>query len=352
MSTRSKLVIAAGLLAAVLAGCGNWPDQQGSAVSLVDANGERAVLEYAKNWSGWEILPSSIWVAQLPAGDTSRFKDARVQNDLQAGGDYYVAERPTDEGSRVVAGQFSTGDEWTLLRRSVRLEGRILREVVLDGDRAVYRTPDGLTVYSLPQRAVLKTVPLAEPAVELLAVGGKYAVIGLDDRYERRALVNLDEGTASEPPAPPDGFDAMYFDAAVSDTALITAGFTEGGEGGVSAAILILDLPAQTWRILADYGSNPGGQVIGRAISVMGADEQVVLVSTTELLSRSLELVDRTTGERTAVTTDTLTTPSCALLRAGRVYWADQTLGAIRAFDVTTHETSTYPTGSPLGPSS
>jgi hypothetical protein len=349
MLKRSRFVIAAGLLVAVLAGCPNLTGPQQSSLSLVDANSQRAVLEYAKNWSGWEILPSSIWVANLPAGDTSRFRAARVQTDLQAAGDFYVAERPTDngKGSRVVAGQFSTGDEWTLLRGNVRLTGRIFRQVMLEGDRAVYRSPAGLTVYSLSQRAVLKTIPLTEPAVELLAVGGKYALIALDQSDNRRALVNLDDGTAAEPPAAPNGFKGFFFDAALSDTALITAALTDESAGPVSAAILILDLPAQTWRILADYGQNPGGHATSRSPAVQGATEQVVLVSLTDGRSqRSFELIDRATGERTAVANLPLE-PSCAILRGNQIYWVDPTLGVIWTYDVTTHATSTYPANLP-----
>ena len=351
MFTRSRIAVTIALFATALAGCGNWPDQGGNALWLIDASRDRAVLEYAANWSGWMIMPSSIWVAPLPAGDASRFKEARVQADLQADGDYYVAERPTDDGSRIVAGRFSTGDEWTLLRRDVRLEGRIFREVVLDGDRAAYRTPDGLSVYSLTQREILQTVPLSEPAVELLAVGGRYALISLDDRYSRYALVDLEDGTSDEPPTAPDGLHAMYYDAALSNAALITAAYREGGDGGASYAILILDLPARTWRVLADYGASPGGLTTSRTLAVLGADQNVVLVSVIGLLgAQSLELIDRATGERSAITAPLPSSPGCALLRAGQVYWVEQTPGVIRAFDVATRQISTYPADPPLTP--
>jgi hypothetical protein len=330
----------------MLADCGSLPGEDDSSLSLVDVSGGQAVLEYAKHWNGWETLPSSIWLAGLSTGDTSRFKGARVQYDLQASGDYYVAERPSDDGksSRVVAGQFSTHEEWTLLERRAQLGGRYLREVVLDGSRAVYRSDDGLTVYDLPGRAVLQTVPLPEPPVELLAVGGKYAVIALDPSYSQYRLVNLEDGLVAEPPAAPNGFSAMFFDATLSDTALLTAGTIEEGGQSRGAAILELDLPGQTWHILADYGPNPGGDPTSRALGVRGADEHVVLVSVIEpLAGTTLELLARATGERTVITTESLaTTPLCALLRAGRVYWVNPLLGAIQAVDTATGETSLH----------
>jgi hypothetical protein len=332
------------VLTTSLIGCGNpWADD--SSLSLVDAGNDRAVLEYARHWSGWEILPSSIWVADLNAGETSRFKAAHKQADLQAGGDYYVAERASDngQGSLIVAGQFSTGDEWTLRERDVALKGRLLRQIVLDGDRAVYRTDSGLTIYGLPERAVRKTLTLAVTPVELLAVGGHYAVISTNAQSGGNALVNLDDGSITEPPAAPDNYAPQYFDAAVSDSGLVTGASKSNG----AEAVLVLDLPAQTWRVLAEF-THLSGAIATGALVVRGADESVVLVSQSEQFSQqSLELVDRATGARTAVTTALTLDPFSALLRDGRVFWIDRAASVIGTFDVTTHVQMAYPMNFP-----
>jgi hypothetical protein len=341
MSGRIGLVSAIGLLGVFLLGCGDL--DQGSSLGLVDANESRAVLEYAEKWSGWEILPSSIWTAELAGGAMSRLKSSRVQAGLQASGDYYVAEVPTDsgDGSRIVAGQFSADDEWTVYSGSVRLTGRIYPQVALDGTRAVYRTPGGLVVYDLAQRSVAKTIGLATPPVELLAVGGSYAAIMLDTVSGRVLLVNLEDGTSFEPPDGPEGLQAAFWDAAISDTELVTGAYSP--EADLRAAILALDLTSRTWRVVADYGRSPSWGLLGWSVAVQGADDDVVVVlQVGSPWQRALELVDRTTGTRTQIASGALDAPSCALLRNGRVYWLDTRQGAIQVYNVATGLPGTY----------
>ncbi len=348
MGRRSGLMIAVVSLGVFLLGCGDL--DEGSSLALIDAHDSRAVLEYAEQWSGWEILPSSIWTAELPGGAMSRFKTSRVQADLQARGDYYVAEVPTDggDGSRIVAGQFSTDEEWTLYSSSVRLTGRIYRQVVLDGERAVYRTTGGLVVYHLVQRSVTKTIDLPTPPVELLAAGGSYAAITLDTLTGRTLLVNLEDGTSFEPPSGPEGLQAAFWDAAITDTELVSGAYSN--EVDARAAILALDLTDRTWRIVADYGRSPSWGLLGWSVAVQGADDQVVRVTQVgSPWQQALELVDLVTGTRTQIASGALTAPSCALLRGGRVYWLATVRGAIQVYDVATGLPGTYLLDLPAG---
>jgi hypothetical protein len=336
MYARSCFMLLGVFLLSMLTGCPN-PWAANGSLFLVDASKDRAVVEYDRQWDGMETGPSSLWLVDLNGGDATRFKAARKQF-VQAGGDYYVAELVGDHDvlQSVVAGQFSTADEWKLFEPDAESES--YGGVLLDGSRAVYCTPDGLAIYGLPERAIRKTVPVSEAVAFLDAVGGKYALTCLESG---EALVNLDDGSVSALPAAPNDFTPEYLGAVLSDNALITSAAIFG-QNEISQAILILDLPGQTWRVLADYGRTSGILVSG-GVGVYGADDNFVLVSRIEQFwKESYELVDRATGERTIVATNLPVVPSIPLLRDGRVFWIDQTASVIRSFDSATHETRAY----------
>ncbi|MEW6251983.1 MAG: hypothetical protein AB1716_15180 [Planctomycetota bacterium] len=326
-------------LALLPGGCPGNADSE-SALRLLDVNSGQAVLQYYNAWNGWETLPSSIWLADLAEGTTRRVEPALVQYGLQAAGDFYIAERPADDGarSRVVAGQFSTGDEWTVVTRDEALGGRYFPAAALDGERVVVRVPAGLLIYGLSSRTARQTVPLTEPAVELLAAKGSQALVSFSSSYTAYALVNLADGELTELPDAAEGYTPRYANAFVSDSELIAPAFVPEGETTVRQAVLRLDLATSTWETLFDYGPGPSET---RVVGLFGVDDEGALVFVAEgPWDWTLELLARDGGRAIVARLVLSDWPATAVLRDGRISWLSHSQRAVMTYEVGTAKTT------------
>ena len=224
---QSKWVVSVVLAAAVTlsSGCG-LIEEDSTLLSFLGVVGDRAYFEYYNEYSGWVVLPSSIWEVDLTSGDTKKIAATGVRYDTQISDDFYVAERPTDDdkGSRIVAKRISTGEKTVVLERDVQLGGRYDRVFVLVGNRVVALTDDGLLVYDLAANQVENEIDVAGSLVELLAASDEWALVTLNFPYSAdELLVNLSTGDVLTVPAMANGQIGLFFDAAFADDYMFTA---------------------------------------------------------------------------------------------------------------------------------
>ena len=241
-----------------LSGCGFLPGDSGYAYLIGFADG-RAYLEDYEEWSGFVTLPSTIWELDLESAEITQIATARVQYDTQAAGDYYVAERPTEDeqGSQIVAVRISTGDESVVLERDVQLGGRYDRVFVLNGDQVVAITGEGLLLYDLAAQQVGRTIAVDDTLVEIHAASDEWVLVQRDDVYAGdELLINLDNEEVTEVPSPPDDYLGYFFDAVFADEYMFAAGLGQGA--GDAPALLALHLPTMSWEIITEYGASGG----------------------------------------------------------------------------------------------
>ena len=355
MRSRPALVALAVMILVGAGGCIDPSDGQNS-LGLVGIADEGAVLDHYEEWSGWTTLPSTVWQVDTAAGAAEKIGTARPRYDLQAAGDYYVAEYSTDSGSAVMAVQISTGEEITILERDVTLGGRYDRVFVLDGTDAIVLTDDGLLVYDLEERTS-RAISLDADLSRVLAAGDGYALVERGYVYSGdNLLVDLATGDAAEVPALPEGREAYFGDAVIADGTLVTSGRRYSGLNEIGLDIFELNIDSGTWSSLVYYAhdSTDGvtfqsgtakqarlGIAATRLAYVRGASDAHVLVEFVDTWQQTrLDLLDRTTGELTAVAqrTGILTEQYCGLLHDGRVYWIDEAESKLIIHDIASGE--------------
>ncbi|MBP7747145.1 MAG: hypothetical protein KA383_13565 [Phycisphaerae bacterium] len=338
LQTARRMVLSSVLLA-TLTGCGTLFDD--SALFLVGTAGDTVYLQNFGSYSGYTTLPSTLWGLDLSTGDATKLQAARVQYDVQAAGDYFVAERPMNDNhaSRIVAVQISTGAELTILERNVSLGGRYDRAFVLTGARVVARTETGLLVYDLATRAIERTVAVDDPIVEILAADAHWALVTRNSVPSGdHLLVRLDTGAARVIPAEPAGRQALFFDAAIVGEELFTGASLVDENGlAIGNEILALDLDDLTWETWATYDAYTPSRLSSRAVYVCGADETRVLVEyLNPLASDRVEVITRATGARTTLTEQTgiFTSTLNPRLEGDRVYWLSSLPNALVVHDL------------------
>lgn len=338
------------VLAPALAALGGCPisTEDGPTTQLLGIAGNQAYFEHYEEWSGFVTLPSTIWELDLDSGEAEQIQTARVQYDLQVAGDYYVAERPTDDnlGSRIVAVQISTGDEIIVLERDVQLGGRYGRAFALCATRVVAITDDGLLVYDLQTRQVEQTIDVDDELVEIYAASDEWALVVHDAAYsDNELLVNLQTGEVEPIPELPDEYHGLFFEAAFGADSMFTASFREDG-AGEARAVHTLHIPTMTWEMLVDYGESAAPWYATPLTYVRGADETHVLAEYIDRLRETrIELIEIGSGESVLIDrTEGLWGPQyCPQLHANRVYWTDETLGVLVIYDVSTAQRETVP---------
>ena len=348
---QSKWVVSVVLAAAVTlsSGCG-LIEEDSTLLSFLGVVGDRAYFEYYNEYSGWVVLPSSIWEVDLTSGDTKKIAATGVRYDTQISDDFYVAERPTDDdkGSRIVAKRISTGEKTVVLERDVQLGGRYDRVFVLVGNRVVALTDDGLLVYDLAANQVENEIDVAGSLVELLAASDEWALVTLNFPYSAdELLVNLSTGDVLTVPAMANGQIGLFFDAAFADDYMFTASLPSDEAQTDTRAVQALHIPTLTWSVLADYGESSSVAFAPATLVVTGADDTHVLAQhSVPFRQARLDLISRTSGERQEIDQSTgfNVGPWCAHLCEGRVYWIDD---GLVVHDLASGERATTPLNVP-----
>jgi hypothetical protein len=191
-ATRVVLV----LVAAAVLGLGGcpWMWSDGSSLYLLHASDETAYFEHYVEWSGFDVLPSTIWKVDLASGESTRVADAGVRYDTQGNADYFASEQPTNDnqGSRVVATRISTGHEIVVLERDIELGGRYDSVFALLEDRVVALADNGVLVYDLSAEQVDRTIAVTGSLQELLVANEEWALVSRVDGWSKTfLLVNL-----------------------------------------------------------------------------------------------------------------------------------------------------------------
>lgn len=344
----ARRMVLSSLLLATLTGCGTLFED--SALFLVGTAGDTVYLQNFGTYSGYATLPSTVWGLDVTTGDTTKLRAARVQYDVQAAGDYFVAERPINDNqaSRIVAVQISTGDELTILERAVSLGGRYDRAFVLAGTRVVARTDTGLLVYDLPTRTTLRTIAIDDLIVEILAADANWALVTRNSVPSGdHLLVRLDTGAARVVPAEPAGRQALLFEAAIVGDELFTgANVVDENGQAVGNEVLVLHLDDLTWESWAAYDTYTPSLLSTRALYVQGADETRVLVEYLRpSVSDRVEVIDRATGVRTTIHEETGLVSSALgpHLDGDRVYWLSSVPNIIVTYDLSSGDRDVVP---------
>lgn len=298
---------------------------------LTDVSNGHAVLQYYTRYSGFETLPSTVWDVDLDSAQTQKVRNARRRFDLQVSGDFYVAEVPDDDdldGSLVVGGRFSAKREFTVARRNVRLSGRYDRAVALDGSRAVVRTAGGLLVYDLAAESAQNTVEVTDPVAVIHAVGGDHALVVRGSVHSGEVvLVNLSSSAINIPPTVPDGLEPNYFDAVIRDGVVYTGAIRfDSHPAPTQAAIVRFDIEQSAWSVLAVFELDEQSFVSGGVTVDDVSDEYVLAHSLDYATQLDLILIDRRTGECSAIPNPALIPVGCSrVIRGGTIYWVEST---------------------------
>ena len=261
--------------------------------------------------------PCGRWTP--PPARAEKIGTARPRYDLQAAGDYYVAEYSTDSGSAVMAVQISTGEEITILERDVTLGGRYDRVFVLDGTDAI--VPHGRrTPRVRPGRAYLAGRSpwtriyrgYSPPATATRWSNAAYVYSG------DNLLVDLATGDAAEVPALPEGREAYFgecghrgrharhFGAALQWPERDRPRHLRAGHrlGNLEQPDLLRPRLDRRRHLPERHRQEQARLDIAatRLAYVRGASDAHVLVEFVDTWQESrLDLLDRTTGELTAI---------------------------------------------------
>ncbi|MCH8968031.1 MAG: hypothetical protein IIA66_02805, partial [Planctomycetes bacterium] len=133
-----------------LSGCGGTFDETGS-TSIVGVDEDHVFSRHFETYSGWEVLPSSLWSVDIDSGQTRRIQDATIQAGPQAGGDFYVTELKRGDGTRgrLVGVQISTGRRMVIHERDLNWGTSFDTQHLLDGDRVLLLVGAELILYDL-----------------------------------------------------------------------------------------------------------------------------------------------------------------------------------------------------------
>lgn len=321
-----------GAFLAILTTLGGCPQagQDSAATTLIGLDAEHAYFSYFPEYSGFETLRSSVWRVHLDSGETRQVLDSRVRYATQIAGAFVVFERPTDNGSEVVAVPLSDGETRILATTSTILGGRYDTRVIAAGQRAIVRTDAGLSVFDLTIRDERADISIAGSVVELVAAGGNWAIVALDDVHAGgRLLVNLITGDSQELTVPSDYYPFL-FDAQFDGDRFLTLGYSEDQS---ARAILEYDATARTWtntQTLAVGGSLWSGTVVG-------ATEDAVVLSSFGLLSPSqIVRVSRATGVQSVIESKLARSPFSSRQFGDTLAWFDEGADVLRLANLNT----------------
>ena len=338
MLSKRCIVSVAVLSLVTITGCPDiWENQP--ALFLVGVTDGQACLQHFAEWSGFDTLPSTLWTVDTDTGATDSLQTAVTQYDVQTDGEYYVAERPTtdNQGSQVVAVEIASDEEIVVLERDVVLGGRYDREFVLVDGIVVARTDDGLLLYDLDARAVLREIELDDPIVEIHAASAKWALVRRDNVHAGDDLiVNLTTGDVDEVPALPGDATGYFYDAAIVGDDVLTSSWVESAAGISDLAVQTLNISTLTWDTLAEFDGTGSG-FTPQIVYVDGADETHVLIQVFKAyLGCRLEVVERVTGDRTLIAemSGLMTITFDACLDGGVVYWIDTEQNKLRNYTI------------------
>lgn len=297
MRSRRVFLVAAGMAMLWLGGC--FLPGTGSSLFLLHASDDAAYFEYYEQWSGFDVLPSTVWKVDLATGEATRVADAGVRYDTQANDAYYAFEEPIDNNqrSRIVATRISTGHEIVVAERDVQLGGKYYRVFSLLDDRVVALTDNGVLVYDLSAEQVDRTIAVAGNLRELLAANEEWALVSRNDvTSTTHLLVNLTTDEVVTIPEMTNGH-GLFFDAAIADDGLFTGSFANEDTPVTTHTIQAFHIPTQTWSTLTNFGTSNSNAIPPVSVLVKGANATHVLAEYSHDGVASAEWIDRATGD-------------------------------------------------------
>ncbi len=338
-----------------LSGCGGIFDETGS-TSIVGVDEDQVFFQHFNTYSGWEVLPSSLWSMDLDSGQTRRIQDATIQAGPQAGGDYYVTELKRGDGTRgrLVGVQISTGRRMVIHERDLNWGTSFETQHLLNRDRVLFLGGEELILYDLVTGSITATIELPEGTSDLLAFGEDQAAIRLGDNAadEHAAVVNLDNGEILEFPPAPGNAQPFYLDTHLSHDWLVVSRFEQIDEQKSRNDILAFHIPTREWRVLAQsdtFEFDPASfSFLGSFVT--GISESDVLVEHTnyDLLDgySQLELIELETGigamifemPQSILTFSGFLSPA---LRGNEVFWNNPLLNALHVYNIQTENLET-----------
>ncbi len=379
-----------GLLAILTTGC---PDALQDVLS--DDSGEAYPAGVDDRYFYYEYWPgnpemidprvdaASLWALDLATGETRRLEKPRPRIGLQAYGDYFVYEQQVGDTSfgQIVAVQISTRQRTTISEYDSGWPaiGNPHPIHILDGDRVMVRTQEGLMLFDLAEGAAMWTFDLQQDD-ELIAFKGNQVLVARyedeeSDYWPGGALAGLlidvltDEATQI---APPDGIelwsDAQLYGTVngthISDTWILTTGYESfdpvDEEAPLRAYVLAYHIPTGTWDILAE-GQIDVGPDLTRMQGIMpfvcglGDSHAVLSFSEFDMLptSHRLELIDLESHDRRLIEEHSgisllLSTLPTPLLHSQTAYWIDYLSKSLVLYDIESGQRRTLQLGGPF----
>lgn len=349
---RFRIVWFLSYLTVSLAGCGDFLASPDSRVELVGTAPGQVFLQYHKSYTGFNVLPSSIWSVDPDAGTSRRIRESTRQFGVEVEGDFMVTElvRDGEARGRIIAVQISTGKTIELHTRTLHLAANDPIIHGLSDGRAAVITPSGLLVFDLPNPAPAMTVELPEDTFALTAFKGELVLVsrGIEYLSEGVVLVDLATGASLEIPAPPGGHTFLT-DAMLGSSAIAFSAVSQIDEDRARNQVLLFDIPTQSWRVLAeDEPYNSDG--IPALLSVAGHDEERVVIEAWDARNADgnwcIESIDKVTAARTIIAQPTgsvVPVPVLPMLSDGRVYWVDPILPVLIVHDLQSGERAVVP---------
>ena len=340
-----------------LSGCGGTFEETGS-TSIVGIDEDHVLIEHFQEYSGWEVLPSSLWSMDIDSGQTRRIQNATIQAGPQAGGDYYVTELKRGDGTRgrLVGVQISTGRRMVIHERDLNWGTSFDTQHLLDGDRVLLLAGAELILYDLVTGSVTKTIELPETTTDLLALGEDQAVIRLGDdaAEELVAVVNLGNGEILEFPPAPGNRQPLYLDTQLSHDWLVVSRFEKIDEQTWRNDVLAFHIPTLEWHVLAQSETfeflTPSFLLPVALVFVTGIGESHVLVENDKYdlfggYSR-IELIELATKTRKTIfeMPQSILASSGFLspaLRGNEVFWINPLLNALHVYNIQTESLDT-----------
>ena len=341
---RSACLVSSLLL--TVAGCGNGiPFDESSTV--VAGFGDGCVYyQHSKRYTGSGILPSSMWRLDLESLQARRVQEATPQDGLQVEGDYYVTELIRDGQTRgkVVVVQMSSGRRTTLYERESYSGQPIVHG--LSGERAIVLADGELRIFDVVGEEPLKTINVAADSTAIVAFRGDRVVLLRVDQFgsERAVLVDIVNEEQFEIPPAPGNSQPFYIDAHLASSGLVVSRVEEVGDGRARSDVLLFDVEAATWEILAQAEAFDSYQFFPVMVVVFGYTGESVVVAESEFegldLAWTINNIDVNTGDQSVIASGTQSFLDVDVprprLNDGRLYWVDPSLPLLVVHELAT----------------
>lgn len=331
MRSRHALMIL-GLVITSLALFGGCPQsgQDSSATFLIGQDANFAYFSYSPEYSGFETLRSSVWRVDLTTGEARQLLDSSVRYATQIAGAIAVFERPTDRGSEVLAVNLSDGETRVLATNSTILGGRYDMRVIAVGQRAIVRTDIGLSVFDLTIRDARVDIPIARNVAEIVAAGGDWAIVTLEDVHAaEHLLVNIVTGDFHDL-AMPGEYYPYFFDAQFDGERFVTLGYADEK---ATRMILEYDISTREWantQLVDISGPLWSGTIVG-------ATNDVVVLSSFGLLTPSqIVKVSRASGDQFVIESKLARAPFSSRQFGDTLTWFDDGANILRLENLNT----------------